>query len=264
MEKQLNFIEVDDRVNLAYQFIDKQNSTKPLLIFLHEGLGSIAQWKGFPELLCNTLNLDGLVYERYGYGYSTPFFEDRKPDYLFVEAEYFLPKLLQKLALEKRDLILIGHSDGASIALIFAANSDNKVVAVVSMAAHVFVDELSIGGIIEAHKIYEANDDLRNRLKKYHFDHVDSTFYAWSKMWQTEEFKQFNIEHLLPKINAPIIAIQGLQDEYGLPSQVESIVKKGAHPNNKKLFLENCKHSPHLQATAQVIKSISAFLKDNL
>lgn len=256
-------VQMDSHIQLAYQFIHKNGEDKPLLIFLHEGLGSIAQWKKFPEAVCDLLNLDGLIYERYGYGHSTPFMEQRKPDYLQKEASYFLPLLLEHLNIEDREIILIGHSDGASIALIYAALFPKKIKAVISMAAHVFVDEMSVKGIKEADAIYAANDDLKNRLKKYHFDHVDSTFYAWSKMWQTPEFRKFNIEHLLPQIKAPILAIQGKDDEYGLPRQVESIVEKGGHPNNQKLFIDQCKHSPHLEAGKEVLCAIQQFLTHN-
>lgn len=255
---------VDEKVELAYQFINNHQSSKPLLLFLHEGLGSIGQWKGFPDIVCNQENLDGLVYERYGYGYSTPFFEERKPNYLYKEAEYFLPLFLQKLGLENREIILVGHSDGASIALIYAALFPNNIKAVISMAAHVFVDELSIKGIKEADAIYAADDELKNKLKKYHFNHVDSTFFAWSKMWQTPEFGKFNIENLLPKIKAPILAIQGKQDEYGLPRQVESIVENGANQNNEKLFVDDCQHSPHIQAQEIVLDAIQKFITKNL
>jgi len=262
-KEEVQKVQIDQRIELAYQFIEKNQPNKPLLLFLHEGLGSIAQWKKFPETLCSLLGLDGLVYERYGYGHSTPFMEPREPNYLYREAEYFLPQLLKNLNLLERDIILVGHSDGASIALIYAAIFTKKIKAVISMAAHVFVDELSIKGIIEADAIYAQNDDLKNKLKKYHFDHVDSTFYAWSKMWQTEEFKKFNIEHLLPQIKAPVLAIQGEEDEYGLPSQVESIVQNSLHPNNKKLFIKNTQHSPHLESPKEVLNAIQLFLKKN-
>lgn len=264
MNSGVKHVEIDSRIKLAYQLIDNESSNKPLLVFLHEGLGSIAQWKNFPLKLTKLLGLDGLIYERYGYGYSTPFMEPREPDYLYKEAEYFLPIVLEKLGFNQREIILVGHSDGASIALIYAALFPQNVKTVISMAAHVFVDELSIKGIKEADAIYAANDDLKNKLKKYHFDHVDSTFYAWSKMWQTEEFAKFNMEHLLSKIIAPILAIQGVQDEYGLPSQVESIVQKGSSSNNKKLFIDNCQHSPHLQAQEKVLQQIQLFLNKNI
>lgn len=260
-----NKVAIDDKVSLAYEFInlDKDDDEKPLLLFLHEGLGSIAQWKSFPKDLCKFLNLNGVVYERYGYGHSTAFQEQRKPDYLYREADYFLPLLLQKLQLENRDVILIGHSDGASIALLYASYIPNNVILVVSMAAHVFVDEQSNNGIKEAFDFYNQNPKLKEKLSRYHFDHVDSTFYAWAEMWQTEEFKRFNMEDKLREIKVPILAIQGVNDEYGLPSQVDSIVSNGPHPNNEKLMIPNCGHAPHFQAREITLNSIKQFVDKN-
>lgn len=254
------FAEIDDQIKLHYQLIGDVQNSDTLLVFLHEGLGSIPQWKGFPEMMCNQLKLPGLVYERYGYGHSTAFFTDRQVDYLKKEADYFLPQLLQLLKLADKDLLLIGHSDGASIALYYAALFPEKVKVVVSMAAHVFVDEVSIAGIKQAYHIYQQSDDLKKRLEKYHFDHTDSTFYAWAKMWQTEEFKEWSMEEYLPLITCPILAIQGQNDEYGLPSQVDSIVTHGINSNNKGLMVADCFHSPHLEQTELVLTEISKFI----
>lgn len=256
------FVQIDGKIKLHYQFIGDLNSNRSLVIFLHEGLGSIPQWKGFPGKVCQQLGLPGLVYERYGYGHSTAFFTERKVDYLKTEADYFLSRLLAQLNLTDKELILIGHSDGASIALYYAALFPEKVKAVVSMAAHVFVDEVSIKGIKEAYDVYQQDDHLKNKLKKYHFDHTDTTFYAWAKMWQTEAFKSWNMETYLPRISCPVLAIQGKDDEYGLPSQVDSIVAKGANSNNKGLMLTDCKHSPHLEQPQKVLEEISNFISN--
>jgi len=158
-------VKIGEKVELAYEFIHQNDKEQPLLIFLHEGLGSIAQWKKFPKELCEKLDLNGLVYERYGYGHSTAFFEQRQADYLYKEADYYLPLLIKKLALENKEIILLGHSDGASIALIYAALFPNNIKAVISIAAHVFVDELSLKAIKEMDDLYAANDDFKNRLK---------------------------------------------------------------------------------------------------
>lgn len=261
-EKVLSKVKVDDKIELAYEFITLRDDDSSLLVFLHEGLGSIAQWKSFPEELCKKLQLNGLVYERYGYGHSTPFLEKRKADYLYTEANYFLPLLLKKLELTNRKLILVGHSDGASIALIFSAMFPKNIKAVISIAAHVFVDEMSINGIKTMDDFFENNVSFREKLKKYHFNHVESTFYAWSKVWLTEEFSKFNIEHLLPKILAPILAIQGNDDEYGLPRQVHSIVKNGSNSLNKALFVQNTKHSPHFESKQEVMDEIIRFIQN--
>ena len=259
MEKQINFIAIDSKVTLAYQLIDKQNSAKPLLVFLHEGLGSIAQWKKFPEMLCNTLNLDGLVYERYGYGHATSLQEERTSDYLDVEGNYFLPKLIENLQLTNRELILVGHSDGASIALIYASLFPKNIKMVVSMAAHVFNEQISVDSIIKLKKAYQSNDKLKKSFEKYHFDHTDSTFYAFANTITHPSFKEWNIEHYLPQITAPIFAIQGFDDEYGTELQVDAIVNKSPNKANSKLMIKNCGHSPHLQMQPLVVSKIVEF-----
>lgn len=252
-------IQIDEKITLAYQFIGNYNVDKPLILFLHEGLGSIAQWKSFPELLCNKLNLDGLVYERYGYGYSTPLMEERKSNYLDVEGNYFLPKLIEKLNLDNRELILLGHSDGASIALIYASLFPQNISMVVSMAAHVFNEQISVNSIVALKKQYESNEKLKKSFVRYHFDHTDSTFYAFANTITHPNFKDWNIEHYLPNISAPIIAIQGFDDEYGTEIQVDSIVSKSLNKLNKKVMIPNCGHSPHLQFPEFVVNQIEQF-----
>jgi len=155
--EELQKINIDDKVTLAYKTIGYPNVDQPLLVFLHEGLGSIAQWKDFPELICQELNMPGLIYDRYGYGYSTALQEKRATTYLENEAEYFLPQLINKLSLQNRELILIGHSDGASIALIYAALFPEYVITVVSIAAHVFCEQISRDSITKLKEVYKAN-----------------------------------------------------------------------------------------------------------
>lgn len=253
---------IDDQVELAYKFIGKVDEQLPLLLFLHEGLGSIAQWKKFPELLCKQLNLPGLVYERYGYGYSTPLKEIRESNYLDVEGNYYLPLLLEKLQLNHRDLILVGHSDGASIALIFASLFPESVKMLVSMAAHVFNEQISVNSILKLKKRYEVDEKLKKSFEKYHFNHTDSTFYAFANTITHADFKDWNIEHYLPSIIAPILAIQGFDDEYGTEIQVDSIVSKSQSKLNKKLMILNCGHSPHLQIPDFIICQIELFFND--
>jgi pimeloyl-ACP methyl ester carboxylesterase len=258
-------INVDDKITLAYCwhnshyfYPDKENT--PILVFLHEGLGSIAQWKDFPKLVSDSMHLPALVYERYGYGHSTSFFDVRETNYLHKEADYFLPRLLQKLHLQNNPIILIGHSDGASIALIYAALFPENVLAVISIAAHVFVEDISLDGIRTAKQFFLKDNMLKEKLKKYHFDHVESTFLAWTDTWLKPEFKHWNIFDLLPKINAPVLAVQGDKDEYGTEKQLNYIVKDNHHPLTKKVLLPNCKHSPHIQAKELLLKETTDFL----
>ena len=191
MSNAIDKIKIDHKVELAYQWIGDLDQNEPLLLFLHEGLGSIAQFKNFPANLCETLGLPGLVYDRYGYGYSTPLQEKRTLDYLEVEANYYLPKLIEKLGLGTQEIILVGHSDGASIALIYASLFPKNIKMVVSMAAHVFNEPLSIGSIKKLIQLYENNDKIKKSFEKYHFEHTDSTFYAFANTITHPKFKNF-------------------------------------------------------------------------
>ncbi len=257
--EEIQKVKIDDKIELAYEFINIHKQESPLLIFLHEGLGSIAQWKNFPKQLCKKLNLNGLVYERYGYGHSTSLQEERKSTYLDVEGNYFLPQLIENLNLTNRELILVGHSDGASISLIYASLFPKKIKLIVSMAAHVFNEQISIDSIKELELLYESDPRLKRSFEKYHFDHTDSTFYAFSKTITHVNFKEWNIEHYLTNIVAPIIAIQGFDDDYGTELQVESIVTKSQNKHNRKVMVPKCGHSPHLEKQAFVINQIADF-----
>lgn len=259
MSEELKYVQVDEKVKLAYHFIGKTNTSLPLVIFLHEGLGSIAQWKDFPEKMCQTLGLLGLIYERYGYGHSTPLQEERDSNYLDVEGNYFLPKLIEKLDLTNIELILVGHSDGASISLIYASLFPENVKLVVSMAAHVFNEQISVDSIKKLEALYKSDSRLKKSFEKYHFDHTDSTFYAFSKTITDPNFKDWNIEHYLTNIIAPIIAIQGFEDEYGTALQVESIVTKSKSKYNRNVMIPKCGHSPHLQKQTFVLNQITDF-----
>lgn len=259
--EQLQKINIDKKVTLAYQVINSSSNDKPLLIFLHEGLGSIAQWKDFPEKLCTKLNLPGLVYDRYGYGHSTELQEKRKKEYLETEANYFLPQLIEKLKLQNREIILIGHSDGASIALIYAALFPENIMKVVSIAAHVFTEQISVDSINKIVEEYQLNTGLKKSLSNYHFNHVDSTFYAFSETITSEDFRDWNIEDYLPKIEAPVLVVQGDNDEYGTEKQVDSIYNNSPNPNNQRLIVTDCGHIPHLSNQDKVLKAISDFIK---
>lgn len=261
MSNTIDKIKIDHKVELAYQWIGTLSPNVPLILFLHEGLGSIAQFKNFPTKLCETLGLPGLVYERYGYGHSTPLQEDRSFDYLEVEGSYYLPKLITKLGLDAQELILVGHSDGGSITLVYASLFPKNIKMAVSMAAHVFNEPLSIGSIKKLEALYKTNEKLKRSFEKYHFDHTDSTFYAFANTITHPGFRDWNIEHFLKHITAPIIAIQGFDDEYGTALQVESIVFNAPNKSNRNVMIPNCGHSPHLQKQSFVIKQIVDFYR---
>jgi pimeloyl-ACP methyl ester carboxylesterase len=226
------------------------------LVFLHEGLGSIAQWRDFPARLSIATGLPALVYERWGYGNSDILDNPRTVHYLHDEALMSLPEVLQQSDITHA--ILIGHSDGGSIALMFAAMHGDNIRGVITEAAHVFVEDVTITGIRKAVELYETTD-LRNRLYQYHKDNTDSMFRGWAHTWLSKEFRTWNIEEYLPRITCPLLVLQGAQDEYGTQAQVDSIVSQVAGPA-KGLMIPDCGHVPHLQAQRRVLEEMANFI----
>lgn len=253
-------VELNPKIQIGYKFIGDPASSDYLVVFLHEGMGCIERFKTFPEKMCEKLGLPGLVFDRYGYGYSTALQEERPVDYLHTEAEKSFPLLLEKLSLNNKKLILIGHSDGASIALIFAAVFPEKVKALISIAAHVFVEEISCIGARELEKKYYSSESMQRKLRVYHFDHTESTLLAFTRTIPSEAFASFNIENYLPSITAPVYVIQGRDDHYGTEKQVESIISHTKNPMNKFLFIEKCGHSPHITHQNLMIEECAAFI----
>jgi pimeloyl-ACP methyl ester carboxylesterase len=242
-------------VRLEFERIESLASQAPTIVMLHEGLGSIALWRDFPARLAAASGATVVLYSRRGYGRSAPLAGARSVDYMHEEALQTLPALLDALNIERP--VLFGHSDGASIALIYAAASGRAVAGVVAMAPHVFVEHLSIAGIATAREAY-LTTELRERLARYHMD-VDGAFWGWNDIWLSPEFRAWNIEHLLPNIHCPILAIQGLQDEYGTLEQVARI---GGYTDRFDLLtLENCRHSPHRDRPEVVLARITSWLQ---
>lgn len=254
-------IAVDEKVELAYQFVGNKCNDRPLLVFLHEGLGSIGQWKKFPALLCEALDLQGLVYDRYGYGQSTALQEKRESEYLEYEGKYFLPLLVEKLGLQERELILFGHSDGGSIALVYAALFPDNILAVISMAHHVFLEQISVDSITKLRALYDSDPRLKKSFSKYHGDKADSVVYAFSDTILGQDFKQWRMDSYLQNIKAPIFTLQGDHDEYGTEKQMDLVIKNSPNKHNKKMLIPNCKHSPHLEYPELIVKEVKAFLK---
>lgn len=252
---------ITSSITIAYKTIGNFESELPLLIFLHEGMGSIELYRDFPESLCFELKLPGLVYDRYGYGYSTGLLEERKDDYLENEAQNYLPLLLETLNIQNRELILIGHSDGASIALIYASLFPANIKFLVSIAAHVFTEEISIQNVKLLEEKYYKDEVFRKKISKYHFDHAESTLLAFTRTITRASFKKWNIESYLKNISSPVLVIQGENDEYGTEKQVDSIVNNSPNKKNKKLMIQNCGHSPHLQLKDLILKEIARFYK---
>lgn len=245
---------------LTVEFIRPRakRDNRPVLVFLHEGLGSIGQWRDFPEKICARTGFPALVYDRWGYGGSDPLTEPRKPDYLHDEALLSLPEVLNQCAIDKP--ILIGHSDGGSIAIIYAGTYPQKVSGIITEAAHVFVEDVTVEGIKRAVEVYERTG-LKKRLSKFHENNTELMFRGWSDIWLSREFRNWNIEEYLPHITCPLLAIQGKDDEYGTPAQVEAIVGKVAGPARASM-IDNCGHIPHIQTREKVFSEMVSFIRE--
>jgi pimeloyl-ACP methyl ester carboxylesterase len=225
------------------------------LVFLHEGLGSVAMWRDFPQRVVDATGHPALVYSRVGYGQSSPLVGARRPDYMHVEALSALPALLDRLAIDSP--ILVGHSDGASIALIHAGAHARTVRAVVALAPHVFVEDISLESIARARQSYESGD-LRQRLARYHAD-VDSAFRGWNDIWFAPEFRAWNIEAHLNDIECPVMVVQGEDDEYGTLAQVDAI-ERGIKTSFERVVLAACGHSPHRDQPAATLSAMTRFI----
>jgi len=236
------------------------DGASPTIVFLHEGLGSIGQWQDFPAALCMMTGLGGLVYDRWGYGKSDPVSLPRPVHYLHEEALGTFPEVLEKCGVGES--ILVGHSDGGSIALIFASVHPKDVLGVVTEAAHVFVEDVTVKGIEEAVQIYRTTD-LPERLSKYHGANTDLMFRGWAETWLSSEFRTWNLEEYLPGVACPVLAIQGADDQYGTPAQVDSIAGKVTGPA-RKLLIPACGHIPHHEARAVILSEMNRFAADIL
>jgi pimeloyl-ACP methyl ester carboxylesterase len=242
--------------SLAYEWLEG-DTTKPTLIFLHEGLGSIRQWRDFPARVAQATGCRALVYDRYGYGQSDVLQEKRRTvRFMHEEAIGTLPGLLAKLKIEKP--ILVGHSDGASIALIHAGGG-HSVRGVAAMAPHVFIEQICIDSIEKAKRTFETTD-LPQRLGRYHRD-VAKTFYGWADVWLDPHFERWDIrEDFLPKIACPVLAIQGFDDEYGTMAQLDEIGRRVAGPCER-VKLEKCGHSPFRDQPEKTLATLRDFIK---
>ena len=227
----------------------------PELVFLHEGLGSASHWKDFPALVAASNRCPITVYSRYGAGDSDVLTEPRPVRYMHDEALTALPELLSTLRIENP--ILIGHSDGASIAIIYAG-AHNHLRGAVLLAPHVFVEDLSVSSISEAKVSFESTN-LSELLGRYHRDPA-RTFWGWNNIWLHPDFRNWNIEEYLPRITCPMLVIQGLDDQYGTMAQVEAIRRQSGGPVEV-LKLENCRHSPQRDRPTTTLEAITKFVE---
>lgn len=247
---------VVDGKRLETLWIEPQRAGRPPIVMLHEGLGSIALWKDFPAQVAARSGCGVLTYSRYGHGNSDKLMEQRPVRFMHHEGEVVLPELLRKLGIVRP--ILIGHSDGGSIALIFAGKCPDAVSGLILEAPHVFVENLSIASIAQAKTTYQATD-FPQRLGRYHAN-VDATFWGWNDIWLDPAFRSWNIEEYVPKITCPILCIQGEEDEYGTIAQVEAI--KAAAPQTQIAMLPNCKHSPHRDQAERALELMAEFVEE--
>jgi len=226
------------------------------LVFLHEGLGSIRQWRDFPAQVAAAAGCRALVYDRYGYGQSDVLVEPRRTvRFMHDEALVALPELLSSLQI--KNPVLVGHSDGASIALIHAG-AGHAVRGVVAMAPHVFIEPICLSSIRKATETFESTD-LAEKLGRYHRN-ARKTFYGWADVWLDPEFRGWDIRHdYLPGVRCPVLAIQGHDDEYGTMAQLDEIEARVAAPCTL-LKLENCGHSPFRDQPAAVLSAIRKVL----
>jgi pimeloyl-ACP methyl ester carboxylesterase len=255
-------IEHDGRPqSLEYAWIAaERGADAPLVVFLHEGLGSLAMWKDYPQRLCNACGCRGLVFSRAGYGRSTP----RAPgqrwpvDFMHRQAQAVLPRLFERLGVgsDGNPPWLLGHSDGASIALIHAAAFPDAVAGVVAIAPHIFVEDLSLASIVAARDAYRSTD-LRARLARYH-DDPDSAFFGWNDVWLDPAFRDWSIEPVLGRLQCPILAVQGEADEYGTLAQVTGI--RARVPHSELVVLADCGHSPQRDQPEALTRAVAGFI----
>ncbi|MGZ9894962.1 alpha/beta fold hydrolase [Bordetella bronchiseptica] len=250
----------DRPMRIEYALLAPERRDAPLLVFLHEGLGSLAMWRDWPRRVCDAAGCRGLVYSRYGYGRSTvrPRDEARPIDYLHQQAAQALPALLAALDIDaRRDKpALFGHSDGASIALLYAALCPDAVAGIAVAAPHIYVEDITVANIAVAQRAYRETT-LRDRLARYH-DDVDSTFASWTETWLDPAFRQWNIEAYLPAITCPVLAMQGVDDEYGTLEQIRGIRRLA--PQTRLLEIQDCGHSPHKDQPALVTRALAEFV----
>jgi pimeloyl-ACP methyl ester carboxylesterase len=274
------YLKIGDK-QLEYVWHGLGPAAAPTLVFLHEGLGCVAMWRDFPARVAEQTGFGALVYSRAGYGDSDPIELPRPVRFMHEEALVTLPLLLD--ALQIREAILVGHSDGGSIALIHAGGVDHpRVRGLILEAPHVFVEEVGLESIRGIAAEYEGEmagrmaalrpqdagapvgaparkPSLRQRLARYHGENVDATFWGWNDVWLNPEFTSWNIEEYLPRIHLPVLLIQGVDDQYGTQEQMRKI-QAGCSGPLRTILLKHCGHSPHLDQPEGTLAAMKEFV----
>jgi len=246
-----------ERHQLFYEEVAGDADDRPWLVFLHEGLGSVVQWGSFPHDLCHRTRCPGLLYDRLGHGQSSALTQPRTSRYLHECALDELPKVLAALIPGQR-FLLIGHSDGGSISLIFGATKPEGLLGIVTMAAHVMVDQVTVAGVEQALAAWKQGK-LKRGLARYHGEKSEALFEAWAHTWTSPWFRSWSIEDLLPSIAVPLLVLQGMDDQYGAPGQVDAIVNRAGGPATP-LLLEGCGHAPHHDFPALALDLMGCFV----
>lgn len=256
------FLDMGDH-RLEYAWHGPAAADAPTLVFLHEGLGSVSSWRSFPARLAGAVGCGALVYSRRGYGGSDPAPLPRPVRFMHEEALVALPRVLDLLGV--RDPILVGESDGASIALIYAGSATagaSRVRGLLLEAPHVFVEEVCVRSIAAAVESY-GRGDLKQALARHHSRDVDATFRGWSEVWLDPAFRSWNIEEFLPEIGVPVLAIQGEQDPYGTLRQIEAVAAR-CRGFVKLLVVPRCGHSAHREEPERTVEAMVRFLKQEI
>lgn len=229
----------------------------PTLVFLHQGLGCVALWRDFPAKLAAATGCGALVYSRFGYGHSAPCPLPRPLRYMHDEGLQVLPQLLEVAGI--RECVVIGHSDGGSIGLIYAGGTPAPPLrGLITEAAHVFCEDVSVQAIQRAKEAYQ-HGDLRRRLEKYHGKNTDCAFWGWNSAWLHPDFRQWNLEEYLPRIRVPLLVMQGEQDQYGTRAQVDAIANQ-AGGGAEVLMLSDCGHAPHAEQEEATLQAMAGFI----
>jgi pimeloyl-ACP methyl ester carboxylesterase len=237
---------------------DQIEANRPCIVLLHEGLGSVSMWRDFPHALVEKTACEVIVYSRAGYGKSAPAKLPRTVHYMHDEGLDVLPQLIQQLGVSRP--VLMGHSDGGSIALICSGGTDTPLSGLIVMAPHIKNEKITVDSIAQAKRAWQQTD-LPARLAKYH-DDVEAAFWGWNDIWLHPDFLDWNIEQYLPAIKVPVLAMQGEDDEYGSMLQIEGIQKHA--PQTELLKLANCRHSPHRDQRDAVLAAVERFINERI